>query len=222
MDANISSRRETLNTIVLLIVVFLAANIAIQIPDFERSPIIQGVALATSKGVYELIIRFLFWLINSSETALKLYWGDLYLKGLWSYEYTLKGKRYFGVWDIRQDVNGTSVVGNGLDDDFRLRTIVRSVSPLLSETGGYYFINSRNEMENDNAQVFSKSTLLLDRPMGFLRSVSSMRGITVVYGGPSDKQLHPNVVFHRHNDVGSIDELIEKLKKHPHLVDGKA
>ena len=40
-----------------------------------------------------------------------------------------------------------------------------------------------------------------------------MRGITQVYGGPSDKHLHQNVVFHRHSDVSNIEELIEKLRQ---------
>lgn len=212
MSANISSRRHSINTIVLLIVVFAATNISQRVPDFEKSPGIQAIALATSKGVYELMVHFLFWVIDSWEFALRLYWGKLYIKGVWSYEYTLNGKAYRGVWDIRQDVNGTTVVGNGLDEDFRLRTIVRSVSPLFEEAGGYYFINSRNEMMNDNAQVFSKTTLLLDHTRGFLKGVTSMRGITVVYGGPSDRQLHPNVVFLRHEHIGSIEELIEKMR----------
>lgn len=213
MDASISSRREYLNTVVLLLVVFAAVNVSSMIPDFQSKWLIQAVTLLTAKGVYELAIWVLFRIIDSSEFALRLYWGKVYLKGLWSYEYVLNSRRYIGVWDIRQDIHGTSIIGNGLDDEFRLRTIVRNVSPLLEETGGYYFINSRNEMQNENAQVFSKTTLLLDRPRGLFHGVTTMRAITQVYGGPSDKQLHPNVTFHKHEDVESIDELITKLKR---------
>lgn len=217
MDATISSRREAINTAVLVFIILATVNVAVRVPGFESNLIFQLIALLTAKGAYELIIRFLHWLVNQSDTILKLYWGKLYLKGLWSYEYFLDGQRYFGIWDIRQNVNGTTLVGNGLSDQYLLRTIVRSVSPLFEETNGYYFINSRNEMENQNAEVFSKTTLLLDRPKGFLRGVQSMRGITVVYGGPSDKQVHPNVTFRKHTHVSSVDELVSHLRTQAQL-----
>jgi hypothetical protein len=126
----------------------------------------------------------------------------------------ISSKRYIGVLDIQQDTDGVSVVGNGLDDYFRLRTMVRSVSPLIEEAGGY-IINSRSELTgSQNIEVFSKTTLLIDRNCSVFKKPRCMRGITEVYGGPSDKQLHPNVTFHKHDDVSSIEELIDKLKRH--------
>jgi hypothetical protein len=206
-----SSRWQNLNMGVLLIVVFAALQAKLIFPDLEKRPLVQAVVIVTSIGLYELIFKILFFLINTSEVLLRLYWGRLYINGLWSYEYTLEGKLYFGVWEIYQDVSRVQVVGNGLDNNMRVRTIVRSVSPLIEEQGGLFVLNSRNELANQNARVFSKTTLLLDRPRRPWGLVRSMRAITEIYGGPSDKQVHPNVLFYRHPDAGDIEHVIRDL-----------
>lgn len=212
MTTSISDRRKSLNTGVMLIVVFLALQIGSIFPDFENSPLVLAVAVLSSKGLYELIIMLMFWAIRTSDHLMRWYWGHLYLRGIWSYEYTLSGRVHFGVWDFEQDESGVQVIGNGLDENFQVRTIVRSVSPLIEEQGGYFLLNSRNELANDNARVFSKTTLLLDHPRRPWSLVRSMRATTEVFGGPSDRQLHPNVVFTRQVDADSIEDAIVALR----------
>lgn len=209
---NISSRRQNLNVAVLLLVVFLALQASSLFPALDESPLIQAVVILSSKGIYELLVALIFWCIRSSATLMHWYWGRLYLNGLWSYEYSLNHKIYFGVWDISQDTDGLQVVGNGLDDEFRVRTIVRSVSPLIEEQGGYFVLNARNELSNDNARVFSKTTLLLDHPNRPWQLVMSMRATTEVFGGPSDRQLHANVVFTRHPKATSVEDVAALLR----------
>ena len=43
-----------------------------------------------------------------------------------------------------------------------------------------------------------------------------MRGTAQVFGGPSDRQLHPNVQFREHEDLHTVDEVIEYMKGDPH------
>lgn len=210
---SISRRRQHLNVTVLLLVVFLAMQASIYFPELSDSPLVQAIIVLSSKGVYELLVALIFWLIHSSSHLMHMYWGRLYLNGLWSYEYSLNGKTFFGVWDITQDADGIQVVGNGLDDSFRVRTIVRSVSPLIEEQGGYFVLNARNELANDNARVFSKTTLLLDHPRRPWNLVMSMRATTEVFGGPSDRQLHANVVFTRHPEAASVEDVAALLRK---------
>ncbi len=212
MESDISKRRDRLNTIILMTVVLIAIEVTKQLPHLLQTAPGVIVALATSKGIYELLITSMTAAINNSNVFLRAFWGTLYIKGFWSYEYTLDGKLYRGVWEIQQDINGIKVVGNGLDDDFRLRTIVRSVSPLIEEAGGYFVINSRNEMAQGNQKVFSKTTLLISKPKHFWQRSLAMRAITEVYGGTSDKQVHPNVIFRLHTNVDSIEELIDEMK----------
>lgn len=212
MTTSTSDRRRSLNLIVMLATVFLALELDRYFPNLEQEPIVQAVVILSAVGFYELVIRAIYLGINSSETLLRWYWGHLYLKGVWSYEYTLQEKVHFGVWEITQDVENFQVVGNGLDDEFQVRTIVRSVSPLVEEQGGYFVLNHRNELQNQNARVFSKTTLLLDHPRRPWGLVKSMRATTEVFGGPSDSQLHPNVVFRRHPGENTIEDVIEVLR----------
>lgn len=205
-------RQRNLNTALMLLIVFLAVQAHQVFPRLEKNLLVNLVIVVTSKGLYEILIKVIYKSINSSEFMLRLYWGPLFLRGCWSYEYTLNGATYFGVWEFDQDTWNFQVVGNGLGADFRSRTIVRSVSPLIPEQGGYFVLNRRNELSNDNALVFSKTTLLLNKPRRAWNLVMTMRATTEIYGGPSDRQLHPNVVFERHPKAKTIEEVIDYLR----------
>lgn len=207
-----SERRNSLNLIVMLLVVTLVLQAKGYFPNLEQQPVVKAVVILFSVGLYEILIRSVFLVIDNSNFLLRWYWGHLFLKGVWSYEYTIGDKLQFGVWEFIQGVEEFQVIGNGLDERFRARTIVRSVSPLIEEQGCYFVLNSRNELHNDNAHVFSKTTLLLDHPRRMLGLVKSMRATTEVFGGPSDKQLHANVIFKRHPDANSIEDVIEILR----------
>lgn len=212
MTTTTYERQRNLNTTVMLLVVFLAVQAHDLLPTLDRNLLVNVVIVVTSKGLYEIIIRIIYWAINSNEMLLRLYWGPLFLRGCWSYEYTLNGNTFFGVWEFDQDIWDFQVVGNGLGSDFKSRTIVRSVTTLIPEQGGYFVLNRRNELSNDNALVFSKTTLLLNKPRRAWQLVMTMRATTEVYGGPSDRQLHANVVFLRHPKAENIEQVIDYLR----------
>ncbi|WP_025837642.1 hypothetical protein [Porphyromonas cangingivalis] len=144
-----------------------------------------------------------------------LYWGKLYIDGYWSYEYTRNGKIHFGIWRIKQDLNGTHVIGSGLNDDCSVRTNVRSVSPLIEEQGAFFVLNLRQELnsfEGFITPVYSKTTLFLDEPRNWFSVVKTIRGTTEIYGGSSNAHLHPDVKFKKHLKAKSDEDVINDLK----------
>lgn len=210
-----TSRARELSIIVLLLVLTFGLELNKLLPGAKDSPLFLLITLFTARGVYEILVRLLYWAIGSFEFLLRIYWGKLYLQGFWSYEYTRGGVRYFGIWRFDQGLETIRVVGTGLDQSFLPRTIVRSVSPLIEDQGAYVVVNCRQELESVTTHitpVYSKTTLLLDAPRGLFSSTTTMRATTEVYGGPASGQVHPNVVFHKHRKARSQDDVIEELR----------
>ncbi|GAB1345668.1 hypothetical protein MASR1M29_21610 [Cloacibacterium normanense] len=210
------NKQETINTVVLLLTIFLALNLNKWLPDFENWTFFIILSLISAKGFYELTIRIIFFLISHNDFLMRVYWGKQFLAGYWTYEYTRENKKYIGIWQITQDLTSTIVIGSGLNDDFSTRTIVSSVSPLLSKQGVYFFINERSELNEDTgfiSNVYSKTTLILDSPSSIFSEITTLRATTEIYGGKSNAHIHPNVVFHKHKEIKSQQELIDKLKK---------
>ena len=89
------------------------------------------------------------------------------------------------------------------------------MSPLIEDQGAYFVLNVRTELDKTTGfitPVYSKTTLILDIPRGF-GQVITMRATTEVYGGASTGQLHPDVIFKKHLNAHSDEEVIEELKK---------
>lgn len=216
----IGSRRDSLNNIVMLIVLFLALKIRDILPGLQDSMWHIPISMLTATGVYVFLMKAIFVIVSKNDFLLRLYWGRLYLSGYWSYQYTRDGKVYFGIWRFEQDLDRILVVGSGLTESYLPRTIVRSVSPFIEEQGAYFVLNVRAELDKANGfitPVYSKTTLILDSPRGF-KPVVTMRATTEVYGGASTGQLHPDVIFRKHIDANSDEEVIEALKKQHKLV----
>ena len=208
-------RKETINTIVLLTTIYLAIQLETWFPNIENRPLFIVITLLTAKGFYELVIKLIFFIISHNHLFMKFYWGKIYLAGYWSYEYTREGKKYFGIWQITQDLSSTYVIGSGLNDDYSVRTIVRSVSPLIKEQGVYFVLNVRSELNSETGfitNVYSKTTLILDEPRNWLSEEISIRATTEIYGGNSNAHIHPNVVFKKHKKIKSHEDMIEKLR----------
>ncbi len=211
-----SRRSGKLEDLVLLSVLFVAVQLDNWIPDLEKSAFYLPVALLTAKGVYEIILRSVRFVILHSSVLMRLYWGRLYLAGYWSYEYTRGGITFFGIWRFEQDLDDVRIVGGGLNNEFRPRTIVRSVSPLIEDQGAYFVLNVRSELDQATGHilpVYSKTTLILDTPRRFFREVITLRATTEVYGGPSTGQLHPDVVFHKHPGAYSDEDVVNELRE---------
>jgi hypothetical protein len=149
---NIYQRQFNLNKWVLIIVVSFA--LALQSYSASRNSnstnlLDQFIILLTSTGFHSILIRSIYWATENNDTLLKFYWGNTYIKGLWSYYYILNNKKYVGVWRIDQDIQGITVIGSGLYPDYSVRTIVKSVSPLIANQGSrkefsYIFKNNFN------------------------------------------------------------------------------
>lgn len=214
MTTTFSDRRVGLNTTVMLIVVFAAIQVTIHVPQIEKNTLYQTLVLVTAKGLFDALICAVYFAIRTSQTLLRLYWGKYYLQGLWSYEYFLGDARFVGIWRIDQDLDNVRVVGSGLDENYRVRTIVRSISPLIEETNAYFVINDRTELTT-NSHVYSKTTLIVDRPRTRLGQPLTMRATTEVFGGPSSGQVHPNVIFTRRPDAETEQEVIDALRAQP-------
>jgi hypothetical protein len=214
MTTTFSDRRVGLNTTVLLLVVFAAIQVTSHVHEIEHNTLYQSLVLVTSKGLFDALIWAVYFAIRNSQTLLRLYWGKYYLQGLWSYEYYLGDARFVGIWRIDQDLDNARVVGSGLDANFRVRTIVRSISPLIEETNAYFVINDRTELTT-NSHVYSKTTLIVDRPPTRFGEPVTMRATTEVFGGPSSGQVHPNVIFTRQRDAETEQEVIAVLRALP-------
>ena len=214
MNLYVEQRREALNAFILIGIVVAAIEVVSMKPDIVRNSFLQILFVVSTAGLYKILISICLFSVNKIKLLLMFYWGNAYIDGLWHYDYVLNGEKYFGVWDVRQDVDGVKVIGTGLSKDFSVRTIGESVSPLIPENGSYFIINSRTDMNDGGGRVFVKSKLIIDRPKKILKGSVSMRGTTEVYGGKNDRQIHQDVKYTKHEDVFTVDDLINKLKSH--------
>lgn len=208
------SKRETLNNIVMLAVLFIALKISQILPGLQDSNWYIPLSILTATGVYVFFMKAIFLIVSKNEFLMRLYWGRLYLSGYWSYQYTREGKSYFGIWRFEQDLDSIRVLGSGLNENYSPRTIVRSVSPLIEDQGAYFVLNVRTELDKTSGfitPVYSKTTLILDAPRNF-QPVVTMRATTEVFGGASTGQLHPDVIFRKHVDANTDEDVIKEIK----------
>jgi len=216
MNTYKKNNKEYIYTVVLLLVVYIAVGIEVWLPTIKSLDYYWIIVLLISVGLYQFIIWFTLFIISNTPFLMHLYWGKLYVNGYWSYEYTRNGQKYFGIWRFKQDLTNTHVIGSGLNEDFSVRTIVRSVSPLIDEQGAFFVLNLRQELssiEGFITPVYSKTTLILDEPRNWFSSVKTIRGTTEIYGGNSNAHLHPNVIFKKHLKAKSDEDVINDLKK---------
>jgi hypothetical protein len=178
---------------------------------------------------YDLILKALIYAIDHLGIFKKLYWGPLYLEGLWSYTSCSKETEFFGIWRIEQDVFETKVVAFGLDQNFRRRSTVKSVSDLLGEKGVFEIINERWDLEVGVRKQFSRTVLVPDKAVRHhvvFRYPDVLRGETIIYGGSEDSFIASDLRMKRRVDCATEDDLIAKLKverttlpvstEHPH------
>ena len=171
----------------------------------------------TSVGFYQLLIDFMFRLVGAVPLLLRLYWGRLYVHGLWSYTYTLDGKDddtiYFGVWRFEQTLYDTQVVGFGLTKDFRARSRVRSATDMINNGSMYEVINIRVDSVDSARDFYSRTSMYFELNRNRLfRYPVRMRGHTVVYGGPLNGRICNNV-FIRHESAQTEEDVIQELKR---------
>lgn len=214
-----TDRIQRLNIFVISIVVGYAIffeRILSSIPNF--SPIVSAIiTFLTSVAFYDLLLRLIYFLVENLEFFLRLYWGRLYINGLWSYSYTLDGQSddtvYIGVWRFEQNLYETKVVGFGLTDRFIARSRVRSVTDMLYHSGAYEVVNIRSDSIDSSNEYYSETTMYFELNKNLLfKYPSRMRGKTIMYGGPLTGRVCNNV-FIRHETAKTEEDVIDELRK---------
>lgn len=98
---------------------------------------------------YQILTELLYKFIENNDFLFKIYWGKLYLKGIWYYEYTVQGagnKKYYGIWKINQDLNNINIIGYGYNDDLtEIRTRLCSVTELIKNNNYYVIAFSKHK-----------------------------------------------------------------------------
>jgi hypothetical protein len=143
------------------------------------------------------------------------YWGDLFIDGIWAYTYELDGKRRIGIWQIDQDLYGIKFFGFGLNDDFSIRSKVRSISQLLDSAGAFEIITIRRDLQDPMNEYFTRTIMWVDN--GKRRSFRPKPAVTIratstIYGGQLSGISHPNVVATKISSALTVSDAIELLK----------
>jgi hypothetical protein len=196
----------------LSLAISVNANLDLRATFKEYAPIALFVAASFS---YAALLKWAIFLVNNNSFLKRMYWGELYLDGFWYYTSFEGGKEFFGLWRITQDVMTTKIIAFGLDDNFRRRSTVQSVSDLIGSAGVYQVINVRWDATEGDRQQYAKTVLVPDKPVGpFLRKTSKyIRGETTLYGGNLDGLINLDLKMQRWMDVHSEDEAIAKIKR---------
>jgi hypothetical protein len=164
---------------------------------------------------YDFLYTVSIKAIDSNSVLKKIYWGSLYLDGLWSYTSRSSAEEFFGVWRIDQSVLGIKVVAFGLDNEFRRRSTVESVSDVLGEDGVFEVINSRWDLSEGVRQQFSRTVLVPDQAIRHwvFSYPDIIRGETMIYGSSLDGSIAYDLRMKRRRDCRTEDELIAKLQQ---------
>lgn len=213
-------RLQRLNMTVLTIVIIytIAVQNTLQHVTIVNKYVDSFVALLTSVGFYRLLLVVIYAAVERSSFLLKLYWGRLYLAGLWAYTYT-KGKgtdskRYFGIWRFEQDLVSVRVVGFGLDESFTQRSTVRSVTDLIENRGVFEIVNLRRDAIDPDTDYYSTTSLVLEyrrRRIGQTYPIK-MRSQTIIYGGTLSGDVH-NDEFVKHESARTEEDVVNELKR---------
>jgi hypothetical protein len=216
-----TERIQRLNLVVLIIVVLYTISIErILLNAQVTSPVVTALfTFLTSVGFYRILLEIVFFLIGNLEFFLRIYWGKIYVNGLWSYSYTLEGHDvtdktvYIGIWRFEQNLYETKVVGFGLTNEFVPRSRVRSVTDMICYNGAYEFVNMRNDSIDALNEFYSRTTMFFELSKNrFFRYPIRMRGKTIMYGGPLSGRVCNNV-FIRHESARTEEDVIEELKR---------
>lgn len=162
---------------------------------------------------YQVLTELLYKLIEKNDFLFKVYWGKLYLKGIWYYEYTVQGegnKTYYGIWKIDQDLNNIKIIGYGYNDELtEIRTRLCSVTELIQNNSYYDIIHIKNEVSNPNIEFYAKSSIsFLDTNRSYPKKFHS---ITYIYGGNHSGETHLDT-FYKIENVDSEDVAINIIK----------
>ncbi len=170
------------------------------------------ITFLTSVGLFRLLIIFIYRVIMSSDALLALYHRGRFLKGLWTYRYTIDGEEHVGIWRVAQDLSTISITGYGLDSHGKIDSHFRSISQMFEHQGVDEIMFSRTDTE-DGDEHFSKTTLYIDevsRP-NWRSGPQSMRAQSVLYGYEEAGIRRADIVLKRGRTGKTEAQLIEEL-----------
>ena len=164
---------------------------------------------------YDMLYKACIFGIKRIKLLKKIYWGPIYIDGLWEYASYDGQEEFIGIWRIEQDAFRTKVVAFGLDSELRRRSTVESVSDLLGADGVYEIINRRWDLEQGSRAQFSRTTLVPDKPVRrrFFSYPAVIRGETVIFGGSVDGAINYDLRMWRRDGVKSEDDLIASIRQ---------
>lgn len=218
LNSNSILRIQKIHSVALLIILTYSVGIMhfLATKTFINPYIDALVAYITSVSFYQFIVRVICKIVEKIPVLMKIYWGEHYFAGFWSYWYVLENdetkKVHFGIWEIEQDLYHTSVIGFGLSDNYEVRSNVRSVTDFIEMDNGFEVINKRCDVQDSTKEVFSKTTMFFElESKGIFKSPYRMKGKTYVYGGPRNENICNNS-FLKYKDAKSVQEVIEEIR----------
>jgi hypothetical protein len=202
-----------------IVVTHIAIKVNNFFPELLNVKLVSlAVSFLSSLGCYEILVKIIYFFVGRIELLLKLYWGDIYLHGLWYYTYTINGERRYGYWSIMQDIYTISVIGAGVNPDGTIRSDVQSITSLIKNGNSYEIINKRRDNvivnEDFDHYYFSKTTLIPCIPAkgSAFKYPTMIRGATIIYGGKLSGNEHRDVVFYKCDEGDTEIKVIEKIK----------
>jgi len=183
------------------------------------------ITFLASSAFYEFLFRFLIYLFSNVDFFLKILWGNLYLKGYWSYTYIINGEKKYGAWCIDQKYNSLTVKGFGISaNDYTRRSDVQSLSELIKRNNDYEILNMRRDVNSDGAFpdefFYSKTSLHMhwrNTVLNIMCYPKEMDGVTIIYGGALSGNHHGSLKFIKHEDAKTEEDIekivIEMIKK---------
>ena len=220
MQTFLSNRFQALNVFILLLVIIIALFIQKILSNIQNldNHFIPFIVILTSFISYGALIQF-FYMAMKRSRFLKLYWGKLYLHGFWYYKYTIEGnlsnKEYFGIWKFEQDLYGTKITGYGYSDDFKIRTMLTSVTQIIDNNNKFEVTNLKIDASCPDVEFYSKTSMsFMANPQKsfFNPHPVKFNAFTSIYGGNFSGKIHLDS-FTKVEHARSEDCVLEILKE---------
>jgi len=186
-------RVDKLNSFIISVAAILGVVIYIFLPSNIVERII--ISIFSPFVVYNVLSFIIKFLVSNVSFFLKLYWGEDYIDGIWTYEYEIDGEKRYGVNRIDQDIYGVRFYGCGIVPNGtplgEKRSDVRSVSEgRFFGEGTIEFLNKRKDFNVGNVGVCDDDTYYYSRTTFTIDGPNDIQAETVVFGGKKDGNVH--------------------------------
>lgn len=208
-------RINYLNIIAMNIIIVIITSCNHFIYNLLNSNFVLTLTISVLAAIfsYQALTEILYKLVEKSNFLFRIYWGKLYLRGIWYYEYTIQGgdnQKYYGVWKIEQDLSNIKIIGYGYNENLtEIRTRLCSVTDLIQNNNYYDIVHIKNEVSNPNTEFYAKSSISF---LGNRKKYpTKFHSITYIYGGNHTGETHLDT-FYKMENVKSEDEAIQIIK----------